>query len=254
MPPGAEVRCLMKKNVIILTSGLSGSSVLTGLIARAGYWMGDKTFKKEDYETFENRELIDLNLRLFQEAGYKGNYLLEFSPEAIQNIAAVFGKIDDMAFRTFLTKCSSHEPWIWKDPRLWLTIRFWNNLLDLETCTFILLTRGLMQSWISSILRRQITTYRYARSYETRIQESAVGFLDGNRIPYLHLTYEGLIEHPTETIERLNSYLDTSLTVEDLKAVYHKPLFKNPRSSWIRHIKAMMIYAKNYPERLDIAG
>jgi hypothetical protein len=47
----------MRKNVIILTSGLSGSSVLAGLIANAGYWVGDETFKKDDYDTFENREL-----------------------------------------------------------------------------------------------------------------------------------------------------------------------------------------------------
>jgi hypothetical protein len=244
----------MKRNVIILTSGLSGSSVLTGLIARAGYWTGDSTYKKADYETFENRELIELNLRLFQEAGYKGTYLMEFSPEATRQVAGVFGKIDDSAYREFLAKCGQHQPWIWKDPRLWLTIRFWKNLLDLESCSFILLTRGLMQSWISSILRRQITTYRYARNYETRIQQSAVGFLEENRVPFLHLTYEEIIVHPAETLERLNRHLETNLTVEDLQAIYHKPLYKNPRSSWVKHVKAMMIYAKNYSERLDIAG
>ena len=57
-------------NVIILTSGVSGSSVLTGLIAKAGYWTGDTTAKKE-YETYENQELIDLNLRLFKESGFR---------------------------------------------------------------------------------------------------------------------------------------------------------------------------------------
>lgn len=240
------------KNVIILTSGLSGSSVLTGLIARAGHWMGDATYQKEDYDTFENRELIDLNRRLFQAAGYKGNYLVEFSPEAIQNIAALFGKIDDRAFREFMAKCDRHSPWIWKDPRLWLTIRFWRNLVDLDACHFIVLTRGLWQSWVSAILRRQITTYRYAKCYETRIQESTIRFLEEHRRPYLHVTYEGLIMQPAETIDRLNHYLDASLTVEDLKAVYHKPLYKNPRSSLVKHAKAMLIYVKNYSERLDI--
>lgn len=243
----------MKKNVVILTSGLSGSSVVTGLLARAGYWIGDSTFKKSDYDTFENRELIELNLRLFQEAGYKGNYLLEFSPEAMQDIGALAGKIDESAFREFIAKCDRNQPWIWKDPRLWLTIRFWKHLMDLEACSFIVLTRGLMQSWISSTLRRQITSYRYARKYETSIQQSALHFLSENRIPHLDVTYEGLILHPAETIDRLNRYLDTDLGVEDLKAVYHKPLYKNPRSSLAKHMKAMLIYAKNYSQRLDIA-
>ncbi len=53
----------MKRNVIILTSGLTGSSVLSGLISRGGFWTGD-THKKEDYDTYENKRLIELNLSL----------------------------------------------------------------------------------------------------------------------------------------------------------------------------------------------
>ena len=108
-----------------------------------------------------------------------------------------------------------------------------------------------MQSWISSILHRQITTYRYMRNYETRIQRSAVAFLEQNGLPYLHLNYEDLILHPSEAIELLNRHLSTHLTVEDLKAVYNKPLYKNPRNSLSKHAKAMLIYLKNYSERLD---
>src|SRR5229473_2043132 len=33
-----------------------------------------------------------------------------------------------------------HRPWVWKDPRLWLTIYFWKSLLSLDQCRFILLT------------------------------------------------------------------------------------------------------------------
>jgi hypothetical protein len=244
----------MRNNVIILTSGLSGSSVLTGLIASAGYWTGNQTFRKTEYETHENQELIHLNLKLFAEAGYKGNYLLEFSPEAIKAIAALSGRIDLSAYRSFLSKCKDHQPWIWKDPRLWLTIRFWKNLLDLERCSFILLTRGPMQSWVSSTLRRQITTYRYSKKYEESIKQTAVEFLTENKLPYLSLSYEELIGHPAEALERLNGHLHTQLTVEDLRRVYRKPLYKNPRNSWVRHIKAMLIYLKNYSERLDVVA
>ena len=242
----------MKKNVIILTSGLSGSSVLTGLIARAGYWTGEQTFKKADYETYENAELIGLNLRLFDEAGYTGNYLMECSPAAIQAIANLHAKADFAPYQAFINRCNAHQPWIWKDPRLWLTIRFWKHGLDLDNCSFILLTRGLMQSWISSILRRQITTYRYSRGYEECIKHSAMAFLKDNGLPYLHLSYEDLIQHPADAIERLNGHLKTRLTVDDLKAVYNRPLYRNPRNSISKHLKAMLIYCKNYSERLDI--
>jgi len=247
----------MRKNVIILTSGLSGSSVLTGLIARAGYWPGETTFRKqhyEIYETYENQRLIDLNRQLFQGAGYTGNYQVEFSAPAMQEIAALEGKIDCREYRSFLQECDAHRPWIWKDPRLWLTIRFWKKFLDYSHCQFLLLTRGAMQSWVSATLRRQIMTYRYSKTYEGEIRQSITEFLDGERLPYLHVEYERLICRPDDTIAELNHYLGTELKVVDLSKVYHKPLYRSPRNSLGKHVKASLIYLKNYSERLDVSA
>jgi hypothetical protein len=243
----------MASNAIILTSGLSGSSVLTGLISRAGYWTGDHTYKKTDYDTHENTELIELNTGLFRKAGYGGNYLMEFSREAVDQIAGLYPRIDCSEYRSFVEKCNRHQPWIWKDPRLWMTIRFWNHLLDREQCRFILLTRGPVQSWISSTLRRQIVTYRYKKNYEAGIQAGITAFLEENRLPYLQLSYEDLIQRPDTSIDALNRHLSMQLSVDDLRATYHGPLYKNPRASFSKHVKALLIYAKNYHERLDVA-
>jgi hypothetical protein len=242
----------MRKNIIILTSGLTGSSVLTGLIARAGYWTGDDTFKNSDYDTFENLRLIELNQKLLRDAGYGGNYFLEFSL-ALNDLAHLGQKAKLAEYREFIDHCNQHQPWVWKDPRLCLTIRFWSNLLDLENCRFIVLTRDLLQCWISTILRRRIMTYRDLRNYEIRIKHSIVDFLVHCELPYLQLQYEELILHPARAIDQLNRYLDTSLLVDDLKQVYHKPLYKNPRRSVLEHIKAIAIYVKNYSDRVDIA-
>ena len=224
--------------------------MLTGLISRAGYWTGDATHKKEDYDTYENKELIDLNLRLFKEAGYTGNYLAEFSPAVLEQIGALHARIDPRPYQLFLDKCNQHQPWIWKDPRLWLTIHFWKNLLPSENCGFILLTRDYLQSWISATLRRQIRSYGSLKKYERQIQESVVHFLKENNRPYLHILYEELILHPAATIDALNRYLETGLSVEDLAKVYRQPLFKSPRRSSLDHFKAMLIYLKNYSERV----
>jgi hypothetical protein len=239
-------------NVIILTSGVTGSSVLTGLISRAGYWTGDITAKKE-YETYENQELINLDLQLFKESGYTGNYAMEFSSAAIERITALKGTVDDRLFREFQQKCEAHRPWIWKDPRLWMTIRFWNNLLSLDGCKFILMTRSYNHAWVSSILKRHIRSYGSMKRYERSIKESLIAFLDNTRKPYLHITYENLIVHPEDVIGKLNAYLGTNLTVDDLKAIYTLPLYKVPRSSPIDYFKAVLIYLKNYSERFDIA-
>ncbi len=83
------MRAPSAKSVVILTSGLSGSSVLAGLLVRAGFWPGSETFKKQDYETFENCELIRLNMRLIQQAGYRGSYATEFSTRAVEDVGRV---------------------------------------------------------------------------------------------------------------------------------------------------------------------
>jgi hypothetical protein len=240
------------KNVIILTSGLSGSSVLTGLIARAGYWTGDAMFKKKDYATFENADLIQKNLEIINQVGYKGSYLEEFAPEVINAISTLHTRTDLTAYRAFVEHCNEHQPWIWKDPRLWMTIRFWKNVLDLRQCQFILLTRRSLPIWISSVLRRQIMSFRFSRKYEGGIKQSITDFLQQNQLSYLHVEYDELILKPAETIEKLNRYLGTSLTVNDLKGVYHEPLYQAPGQSWTKLAKAVLIYLKNYSERLDV--
>lgn len=240
-----------KRNVIILTSGISGSSVLTGLISRAGYWTGDKTHKKE-YDTYENEALIKLNLRLFEAANYTGSYVDEFSQEAISGISVLNKTINGRPFREFVERCDGNRPWVWKDPRLWLTIRFWKSFLSLQDCQFILLTRDLAHCWVSSNLRRHIISYPALKRYELSIQRTLVGFLTENKLPYLHLTYENLIVRPEESIQRLNAYLETNLTVNDLAAIYHGPLYKTPRNSVIDYVKAALIYLKNYKERAHV--
>jgi hypothetical protein len=239
-----------RPNVIILTSGITGSSVLSGFLNRSGYWAGETTQKKE-YDTFENTELTRLNVQIFHQARYAGDYIKEFSTDAIARIASLHGTIDDSPYRDFLRKCDEHRPWIWKDPRLWLTMYFWKNLLYMQECRFILLTRDLAQAWVSITLRRDIRGYGLFKQYETSIQNSIISFLRGNRLPYLHITYESLIARPEETIRDLSRHLETDLTVNNLQAVYQGSLHKRPRKSAYDCAKAVLIHLKNYSERLD---
>src|SRR5580704_9956420 len=185
----------MRKNVIILTSGLSGSSVLTGLVARAGFWTGEVTFRKQGpsaYETFENQALVDLNRKLLDQAGCGDSFLMEFSASAIQRVSALYPHIECGPYRAFIEQCGARQPWVWKDPRLWQTIRFWRNFLDLDRCRFILLTRASMQSWVSATLRRQIMTYRYSKEYEGSIKNSILEFFKDHKLSHLELGYEDL--------------------------------------------------------------
>jgi hypothetical protein len=248
--PTARV-CGTKQNVIILTSGLSGSSVLTGLIARGGYWAGDETFKKE-YDTYENVDLVKLNVNLLRESAYTGRYEMEFREDLLERIGALKSSLSDTPYRDFLTECGRHEPWIWKDPRLWLTIRYWSPMLDWARCKVIVLTRSLVHCWVSTTLRRQIRSYSSLKRYEKSIEGSILKFLRENRVGYLQTTYEALITSPEETIDKLNAYLGSSLAIDDLRSIYLGRLYERPRSSPVDFLKALLIYAKNRSERWDL--
>lgn len=237
-------------NVIILTSGLSGSSVLAGLIGQSGRWLGDSTFKKE-YDTYENSELVRLNLAIMDAVGYTGTYTREFSPELIERITALKDTIDLTPYREFVARCQERGPWAWKDPRLWLTIRFWAPLLPLEDCRFLVLTRDLMQAWVAGTLRRRIRSFHSLETYENAILDSILDFVRAGNLPYLRVKYEDIVGNPDVAITELNGFLGTHLTVDSLKAIYRGELYKVPKSSLKDYVKACLIYLKNYSQRED---
>lgn len=96
-------------------------------------------------------------------------------------------------------------------------------------------------------------TYRHAKDYEERIGESIVDFMHQNHQRHRGLRYEDLIQEPRESTAALNGFLDTHLTVEDLKSVYPKPLSRNRRTSALNDLKAVLIYLTNYSERKDLS-
>ena len=236
-------------NVIILTGGLTGSSALAGLLSAAGFWSGEGTFRKRDYNTYENSELIRLNRQLMQRAGTGEEYTMRFLPEAIDRIAALAEAEDPREYRALVAECDSHAPWLWKDPRLWLTIRFWAGLLDWSRIRVLLLRRDHMQAWVSCTQRRQIQTYDYARRYNEAIQRSLREFLDGNSIRYLPVLFEDLILTPEREVTRLASFLDANIAMEHLHSTYDGVLYRRPKSLKDT-VEAGLIYLKNYRERL----
>lgn len=236
-------------NVIILTGGLTGSSALAGLLAAAGYWSGEDTFRKRDYHTHENSELIRLNRQLMQRAGVGEEYTMRFLPDAIRGIEALAAAEDPSDYRRLVANCDAHAPWLWKDPRLWLTIRFWHRLLDWSRIRVLLLRRDHMQAWVSCTQRRQIQTYDYARRYNESIQNSLREFLDANGIRYLPVLFEDLIVTPEREIARLASFLETDVRMDHLRSTYDGTLHRRPKS--LRDtVEAGLIYLKNYRERL----
>jgi hypothetical protein len=236
-------------NVIILTGGLTGSSVLAGVLGAAGYWFGEDTFKKRDYNTYENSELIRLNRQLMARVAAGEGYTTRFMPEAIRQIEGLIGLEDPAEYETLVAACESRSPWLWKDPRLWMTIRFWQPLLPWDRIKVLLLRRDPVQAWISCTQRRQVQTYEYACRYNESIQSSLREFLESRSIRYLPVLFEDLVVRPEAEISRLAEFLGAPLTMEHLHSTYDGVLYRKPKS--VRDgIEATLIYLKNYRERL----
>jgi len=238
-----------RDNVIILTGGLTGSSALAGLLTAAGYWCGEDTFKKSDYNTFENAELIRLNRQLMQRVAVGEEYTTNFKSSAIADIEALTAIEPLEEYRQFVARCAQHAPWVWKDPRLWLTVRFWYPLVDWDNVRVLLLSRDPLQSWISTIQRRQIQTYSYLSTYNQSIQQSLREFLEQRRVRYLPVQYEDLVIRPEAELSRIGGFLGTDLTLAHLTSTYSGPLRRRPKG-WRDGIEAGLIYLKNYGERL----
>lgn len=243
----------IKRNIIILTAGLTGSSVVAGLLQNRGYWAGGTTLRKRDYDTFENQELVALNDRLLRETGYQGRFDRAFSRADIEALAHRARAIDPAPYLGFLRACDQHQPWLWKDPRLWLTIRFWAPLLDFERAQILLVTRQHSQAWISHILRRQIQTPSYCRTYMEGVRASFVEFLTERGLPYHEIVYEDLLLRPEAALAALGGFIGVPITLAHLQEVFHAPLRR--RHHGLRdYLRAVLIYLKNYRLRAGAAG
>jgi len=230
----------MKSNVIILTTGSSGSSVLAGLIATQGYWLGDDT-KKLNFDTFENAELVDLNIKLLAASGFKRNDCNDLPPPSIKTIKKLVNRVDLKPFRNFIEKCNTNRPWLWKDPRLSFTIHFWEQLIKIKSTHFIFIDRNPIQSYAGLILSRRIPMSCEEQSkINKNYQRSCSIFFEKNTISYLHCTFEDMILYPKDFIAKLNRYIGSSIAVNDLEGIYRGELYR------LRYSKLSFIISKLY--------
>lgn len=239
----------MKNNVVILTHGWTGSSAFTALVGQAGYWYGDETFQKIDYNTHENVELVELNNRMLEELKFDGDREHEIvSTDVLEELERRADNIDLTPYKEFVERCQSNKPWIWKDPRLTWTIRIWARFLPFEETSFIILTRDEKQAWITSNLRRHIQSQAFTRNYNNAVTDTLKQFLKQNGQDFIEFEFEDLQLTPEKTIEKLNGFLNIELTMDNLKAIYKLPLHKKSKG-FKDYLKALAIYIKNYKYR-----
>lgn len=217
----------MKENIIILTTGSSGSSVLAGIISKKGYWLGEET-KKLDFDTYENEELVNLDIEILKLIGFKRTDCNDIPPPSIEKIRDLTNQTDLKPFQNFIDKCNQNNPWLWKDPRLSFTIHFWVKLIpDIIKNKYIFIDRDPYQSYAGLILSRKIPmSFEQQSLMNHNYVQSCNLFFKEKKISYFHCYFEELIFEPEAFINRLNSYLNTNIDINDVKAIYKGKLFK----------------------------
>ncbi len=229
----------MLPNVIILTGGICGSSVLAALISKEGYWVGKDT-KKVAYDTYENAALVDHNIELFRKSGFFWRDVSDIPSPSPHKIGELHGKIDLNPYNQFVIENDKHMPWLWKDPRLSFTMQFWKKLVDIQKCKFILMTRDLRQTWTGLILRGKFAIpIEKLKAIHQSSEEASKHFLKTEGLDYLSLSFEDLIIKTERSIELLNRHIGTRLTINDFKQIYDRNI---GRKRWTLNdfIKAQM--------------
>lgn len=238
-------------NVIILTTGISGSSVITGFLAKSGLWTGDNTVFKDNitgkYETYENKKLVKLNKSLFKEAGADFEGKGRYDANAREKFNALYEKTDKNKYNDFIEECNSHSPWIWKDPRLFVTIGFWKNCLDLTNTKVVVLHRNCYELWKSQAYKHIVYSYRYLKNSEDKARHELLNYLESNHFSFISLEYDQFTKDPDTSIDKLNKFIGLNLKKENWDEIY-RPTSKFSR--YKRTLLAFLIYIKNYISRI----
>lgn len=238
-----------KSNVIVLTTGLSGSSVVTGFVAKNNYWLGDKTVFKSNasghYETYENEKLVELNDELLATLNIELNDSSWYDKELFELIKKSVTTVNTKKFVEFIAYCQQHGKWIWKDPRLWITMGFWQELLKGCDVKYIVISRKPLSLWVSLINKRQIVSYSKLKVSERNSQERIIRYLSGCNLSSITVNYDMLVEQPELEIQKINSFLKSTYSLKMFCDLY-KGKIKGRTFSIKSFIKAVLIYMKNY--------
>ncbi len=236
-------------NIVVLTTGLSGSSVVTGFIAQKDYWLGDKTIFKSNasgrYETYENEKLVELNNELLATLNVELTESSWYDIDLFERIRKSHNEVNTKKFVEFINYCQQHGKWIWKDPRLWVTMGFWGELLRGCDIKYIIVSRQPISLWVSLISKRQIVSYSKLRVSERNSHDRIVRYLNDCGFPNITMNYDKLVEHPQTEIKKLNHFLNSNYTLKMFSDLY-KGKVGGKTFSNKNFFKAVLIYIKNY--------
>jgi hypothetical protein len=238
----------------VLTTGLSGSSVFTALLAQSGYWTGEGTVIKDNstgkYNTYENSRLVEMNQQLLHQVGETTGNDFWYRQDVREKFTQLATPQLESEIKSFIEECGAHTPWIWKDPVLWQSLGFWLKYLDTSKLKIFVLYRRSFPLWVSQTSKRIIYDYGDLKKRETNSRIELKAFLSQLGLDFQEIEYDSLASSPKTEIRKLNEYLNRQLTMEDWIRVYRAPMGSAGKVR--RNILALLIYLKNYSQRIRL--
>ena len=194
-------------NVVVTGMGRSGTSAVAHALSLLGFDVGPfgASMAADEFNAtgyWEVPELSAFNAALLERAG--GSWLAP--PRRLGSEAAVGAPMMVAARERFEHCFPGGGPWVWKDPRLCLTLPFWRQVLDPPIAVIAMLRHPAAVA--ESLAHRDHAERDYARAMWERYTRSLIASAQG--LPTIVVDYTQLIRDPSEVIRQLA----TSLAVD----------------------------------------
>lgn len=214
-------------NILVIGAPRSGTSLTTAIFARKGYHVGpmeEEGVRSGDehnpFGYFEADDVIAQNVALFRRVGYaEHNTWLEqpITDAEIRALGALEPSDED---RAFLETYRAREPWVWKDPRLTLTLGYWWRLMDPERIRVVFAARD-PRDILNSFLRMGWCTEAADSKAEAlrRIHQHLQAARDAiaqHDIPHIEINYREYLDDPEGVARRLGAFCGIELSAADL--------------------------------------
>ncbi len=257
------------KSVIVIGTPRSGTSLTSAVFARLGYHIGtigSEWMRSGDegnpFGYFEADDLIERNVALFRRAGYREHNTWLSDPITDEQIRSIAQLKPSEADRRWVEEYEKNAPWLWKEPRLTLTLGYWWQLVDPERTAVVVLNRDIDESVLSFQRLHWIGDSAYERDeIRRRIlqhRRAAEEAIERHGLPHIQIDFGDYFLRPAEVAKRLSEWCGVDIGPGDLnvKPELNHGSFRGRLSTWLRArmnrtpIRQLRVLQGVLPERL----
>jgi hypothetical protein len=208
----------VRKSVVVLGMGRSGTSLVAGILEILGVNMGDslkQASKSNPKGYFEDLDFVHLMEEIFQNAKKGGNY---WNPPTHEEILAQRDKFDDRIRRLVSKKQSENQIWGWKMPWTNLTIELF--LPYLSNPNFVIVFRNPIGNAHSFVEHNKILSLFESLKLINFYNKEILEFLERHpNLPKIFISFEKILSNPNTEARSLANFLGLDLSKVKIKKV-----------------------------------